>query len=135
KMSDPRHLCDLPLGFSQPADDLIHQAITTPGVPLVPLANLSAVRSRMNSLQCFVSDSVNANTILAKDLMDMVSAEIISAIHQAIVNGAALLTSSTSAFRIPNLPSSQSPQCSQNNKLINDVLIGEAADEDLGKFL
>ncbi|GAB2283384.1 hypothetical protein Dimus_017898, partial [Dionaea muscipula] len=131
KMSDPRHLRDLPSGFSQPAGDLIHQAITTPGDPLVPLANLSAVRSRMDSLQRFLSDSVNANTILAKDQMDMVSAEIVSAIHQAIVNGAALLTSSASAFRIPNLRSSQSAQCSQNHNLINDVLIGEAADEDL----
>ncbi|GAB2290454.1 hypothetical protein Dimus_024733 [Dionaea muscipula] len=109
KMSDPCHLHDLPSGFSQPADNLIHQAITTPGVPLVPLANLSAVRSRMDSLRRFLSDSVNANTILAKDLMDMVSAEIVSAIHQAIVNGAALLTSSASTFRIPNLPSSQNP--------------------------
>ncbi|KAH7851068.1 hypothetical protein Vadar_006922 [Vaccinium darrowii] len=55
--------------------------------------NLSAVRSRMDSLQRFLSDSVNENRLIGKDQMEMVSTEISSAIHQIIVNGAALLAS------------------------------------------
>lgn len=59
--------------------------------PSVPLRNLSAVQTRMDTLQKFLSDSVNSNTLISKDRMDMVSSEIASAIHQIIVNGAALL--------------------------------------------
>ncbi|CAK9162426.1 unnamed protein product [Ilex paraguariensis] len=62
--------------------------------PTVPLLNLSTVQARMDSLQRFLSGSVNGNTLIGKDRMDMVSAEIASAIHQIIVNGAALLACS-----------------------------------------
>lgn len=58
----------------------------------LPLANLESVKMRMDSLQTFLSQSVNNNTLLPKDQMDMVSSEISAAIHQVIVNGAALLT-------------------------------------------
>lgn len=57
----------------------------------VPLLNLSAVRSRMDLVQRFLSESVNRNTLIGKSEMDMVSTEISAAIHQIIVNGAALL--------------------------------------------
>ncbi|KAK6118387.1 hypothetical protein DH2020_047804 [Rehmannia glutinosa] len=60
--------------------------------PRVPLMNLSVVQARMDSLQKFLSDSVNTNTLLGQPQMDMVSSEISSAIHQIIVNGAALLS-------------------------------------------
>lgn len=60
--------------------------------PSVPLLNLSIVQARMDTLQKFLSDSVNSNTLISKDHMDMVSSEISSAIHQIIVNGAALLS-------------------------------------------
>ncbi|KAK6258867.1 hypothetical protein SCA6_013341 [Theobroma cacao] len=60
--------------------------------PRVPLLNLSTVKTRMDSLQHFLSQSVNTNTLISKDEMDLVSSEIASAIHQIIVNGAALLS-------------------------------------------
>ncbi|KAF2293045.1 hypothetical protein GH714_035666 [Hevea brasiliensis] len=60
----------------------------------VSLRNLSTVQVRMDSLQQFLSESVNNNTLISKAQMDMVSAEISSAIHQIIVNGAALLAGS-----------------------------------------
>ncbi|KAL9148011.1 hypothetical protein ABFS82_12G013300 [Erythranthe guttata] len=60
--------------------------------PRVPLMNLSGVQARMDILQRFLSDSVNSNTLLGQPQMDMVSSEISSAIHQIIVNGAALLS-------------------------------------------
>lgn len=50
----------------------------------------------MDSLQRFLSDSVNRNHLISQDQMDMVSSEIVSAIHQIIVNGAALLSCSQS---------------------------------------
>ncbi|XP_047326922.1 protein SENSITIVE TO PROTON RHIZOTOXICITY 1-like [Impatiens glandulifera] len=60
----------------------------------LPLLNLSTVRTRMDSLHKFLADSVNGNTLLRQDQMRMVSTEITSAIHQIIVNGAALLACS-----------------------------------------
>lgn len=60
--------------------------------PRVPLMNLSTVQSRMDNLHQFLSDSVNSNTLIGHPQMEMVSSEISSAIHQIIVNGAALLS-------------------------------------------
>ncbi|EPS59196.1 hypothetical protein M569_15615, partial [Genlisea aurea] len=68
-------------------------AAAAPVDPRIPLMNLSEVQSRMDSLQKFLSESVNSNTLLGQPLMEMVSAEIASAIQQIIVNGAALLSS------------------------------------------
>lgn len=62
--------------------------------PEVPLRNLSMVRTRMDSLQCFLTESINANALISKDQMDMVSAGIASAIRETISNGAALLACS-----------------------------------------
>ncbi|PSS36688.1 Protein SENSITIVE TO PROTON RHIZOTOXICITY like [Actinidia chinensis var. chinensis] len=67
------------------------------GDPRVPLLNLSTVRSRMDSLHRFLSDSVNNDTLLGKHPMDMVSNEISAAIHQIFVNGAALLACAQTA--------------------------------------
>ncbi|KAK0607806.1 hypothetical protein LWI29_020833 [Acer saccharum] len=83
-----------------------------PGYPDLgsPLTNLSTVRTRMDSLQQFLSESVSSNTLISKNQMDMVSSEISSAIHQIIVNGAALLVSSNS------LPPPPQPQaCSASD--------------------
>ncbi|KAJ8769545.1 hypothetical protein K2173_005148 [Erythroxylum novogranatense] len=60
----------------------------------IPLMNLSAIRSRMDSLQRFLSESINRNTVISREQMDMVSGEISAAIQQIIVNGASLLTCS-----------------------------------------
>ncbi|KAJ9170356.1 hypothetical protein P3X46_018470 [Hevea brasiliensis] len=67
----------------------------------VSLRNLSTVQVRMDSLQQFLSESVNNNTLISKAQMDMVSAEISSAIHQIIVNGAALLACSKPVIELP----------------------------------
>ncbi|KAE8697382.1 Zinc finger protein STAR3 [Hibiscus syriacus] len=58
----------------------------------VPLQNLSMVKMRMDSLQDFLSQSVNTNTLISKHQMGLVSSEIAAAVHQIIVNGAALLS-------------------------------------------
>ncbi|KAK4767463.1 hypothetical protein SAY86_015213 [Trapa natans] len=62
--------------------------------PCVPLTNLSAVRVRMDSVQQFLSQSLNSNTLLSGEQMDLVSSEIVFAIHQIMINGAALLSCS-----------------------------------------
>ncbi|KAJ0083021.1 hypothetical protein Patl1_12409 [Pistacia atlantica] len=48
----------------------------------------------MESLQSFLSQTVNSNTLISKQQMDLVSAEISSAIQQTILNGAALIACS-----------------------------------------
>lgn len=67
----------------------------------VPLMNLSGVQARMDTLHKFLSDSVNTNTLLVQPQMDMVSSEIASAIHQIVVNGAALLSCAPSLSSPP----------------------------------
>ncbi|EEF29546.1 protein SENSITIVE TO PROTON RHIZOTOXICITY 1 [Ricinus communis] len=71
--------------------------------PRVPLLKLSMVRERMDSLQQFLSNSVNSNALMSKDEMDMVSAEISTAIQQIIVNGTALLSCSQSVDKHSDL--------------------------------
>lgn len=90
---------------SKPPLTSISAAPVTGDAPRVPLLNLSAVQVRMDSLQKFLSDSVNSNTLLGHHQMNMVSEEITSAIHQIIVNGAALLSSTQ--LTNPPPPSSQ----------------------------
>ncbi|KAL6222912.1 hypothetical protein ACLB2K_006302 [Fragaria x ananassa] len=62
--------------------------------PRVPLQNLDTVRTRMDSLQLFLIQSINNNTLISQHQMDLVSAGISSAIHEIISNGAALLACS-----------------------------------------
>lgn len=80
--------------------------------PRVPLLNLSAVQDRMDSLQKFLSDSVNSNTLLGQHQINLVSDEITSAIHQIIVNGAALLSST----QLTNPPSESKINPKSNHK-------------------
>ncbi|XP_039164291.1 zinc finger protein STOP1 homolog [Eucalyptus grandis] len=67
-------------------------AAEDPRVP--PLLSLAAVRLRLDSVRRLLSQSLCSNTLLSKDQMDMVSAEITSAIYRIIVDGAALFSSS-----------------------------------------
>ncbi|CBI35627.3 unnamed protein product, partial [Vitis vinifera] len=60
----------------------------------VPLLNLATVQIRVDSLERFLSDSISRSVVIGPDQMEMVSTEIVSAIHQIIVNGAALLSCS-----------------------------------------
>ncbi|XP_050204578.1 zinc finger protein STOP1 homolog [Mercurialis annua] len=70
--------------------------------PRVSLMNLSMVRARMDSVQQFLSESVNSNTLLNKDQMDTISEEISAAIHQVIANGAALIACSQPVAEHPD---------------------------------
>lgn len=67
------------------------------------LLNLSSVKSRMDTLHNFLTDSVNTSTLIGKQGMDMVSTEIASAVHEIIVNGAALLACTQSQSQSPCL--------------------------------
>ncbi|XP_026383411.1 protein SENSITIVE TO PROTON RHIZOTOXICITY 1-like [Papaver somniferum] len=62
----------------------------------IPLFNLSQLHQKMDSLQQFIAESIDRNSLLGKDEMDMISNEITSAIHQIIVNGSALISSTQS---------------------------------------
>ncbi|XP_004288188.1 PREDICTED: protein SENSITIVE TO PROTON RHIZOTOXICITY 1-like [Fragaria vesca subsp. vesca] len=71
--------------------------------PRVPLQNLDTVRTRMDSLQLFLTQSINNNTLISQHQMDLVSAGISSAIHEIISNGAALLACSRNQRPGPDL--------------------------------
>lgn len=73
------------------AGDISQETLVSNADPRVPLLNLSTVQVRIGLVQQFLTDSINRNTLIGKDQMDMVSSEISSAVHQIIVNGAALL--------------------------------------------
>ncbi|KAE8715790.1 Zinc finger protein STOP1-like protein [Hibiscus syriacus] len=60
--------------------------------PRLPLLNLSTVKRRMDPLQHFLALSLSTNTLISNEQMELMSSEIASAIHQIIVNGAALLS-------------------------------------------
>ncbi|KAJ6353695.1 hypothetical protein OIU76_002669 [Salix suchowensis] len=110
-MSYPGESIRDPTGYSFPVI-----SNTDPRVPL--LMNLSTVCTRMDSLQQFLSESVNNNTLIRKDQMDMVSSEISSAIHQTIVNAAALLScSSSSSQPLMPLPPVESTATEKRAKL------------------
>ncbi|XP_050291140.1 protein SENSITIVE TO PROTON RHIZOTOXICITY 1-like [Quercus robur] len=99
----------------------------------VPLLNLSTVRTRMDSLQRFLSDSVNGNQLISQDQMDMVSTEIVSAIHQIIVNGAALLSCSPTSDLTAAAAEVSPPNSTTPPKLAPDASVPlkvEASDSD-----
>lgn len=88
---------------TRPASD--HGRVGIGGAdPRVPLGNLSMVRTRMDCLQHFLSDSVNRNQLMSQEQMDAVSSEIASAIQQIIVNGSALLACTQPIERAPPNP-------------------------------
>ncbi|KAK4800662.1 hypothetical protein SAY86_021149 [Trapa natans] len=97
-LGEARHFpLDLPsAGASASSSTSSAAAAPTAGAadPCVPLMNLCTVRMRMDSVQQFLSQSLNSNRLLSGEQMDLVSSEIVSAIHQIVVNGAALLSCS-----------------------------------------
>ncbi|XP_042479948.1 protein SENSITIVE TO PROTON RHIZOTOXICITY 2-like [Macadamia integrifolia] len=94
--------------------------------PSLPLFNLSMLQQKMDSLQRFLSESVHSNTLIGQDRMDMVSSEIVSAIHQVIVNGASLLASSQPQTHLNlnrNLPQAQTPPSLPDMKASTSSLV------------
>ncbi|KAG4975338.1 hypothetical protein JHK87_032159 [Glycine soja] len=111
---------------------------TTTADPHVLLQNLSLVRTRMDSLQHFLSQSINTNTPLAVDQIAMVSSQIVSSIHQLIVNGSALVSysqNSTAASGAPDPPlypkkPEPEPSVADKAKQILDSKFGPLEDDD-----
>ncbi|KAK7311125.1 hypothetical protein RJT34_09048 [Clitoria ternatea] len=105
--------------------------------PHVPLRNLSQVRTRMDSLQRFLSQSINTNSPLTADQIATVSNQIVSAIHQIIVNGAALVSygqNFTAAIPLDPPPHSKKPRqepfTADKSKQLHDSKIDYPEDDD-----
>ncbi|KAI4317278.1 hypothetical protein L6164_025161 [Bauhinia variegata] len=100
--------------------------------PLVPLRNLLVVRTRMDSLQGFLSESINSRTLVSKDQMEMVSNEIVSAIHQIIVNGTALVSAGASMKLLDSsdVVSCKKPRLDSSSKQGFDLKVEVLDDED-----
>ncbi|KAE9587771.1 putative transcription factor C2H2 family [Lupinus albus] len=58
----------------------------------VSLHNLSILKTRLDSLHHFLSHSINTHTLLTNHQLTSVSNDIVSSIHQLIVNAAALIS-------------------------------------------
>ncbi|KAM1068368.1 hypothetical protein ACFX2A_000344 [Malus domestica] len=111
--------------FLTPPENLVQ---STNEDPAAPLRNLSMVRTRMDSLQSFLTESIHANALISKDQMDMVSTGIASAIHEIISNGAALL-----AFSQNSIPSSD-PTRTHSAKIEASEVKKEIEVNDCGKY-
>ncbi|TKY60270.1 SENSITIVE TO PROTON RHIZOTOXICITY 1 protein [Spatholobus suberectus] len=81
----------------------------------VSLRNLSQLSTRMDSLQTFVSQSIQSHTLLTHHQMTTVSHEILAAIRHVITNGAALVAASENI-----LPPSENPALDDSPKLDGD---------------
>ncbi|GAA0146030.1 hypothetical protein LIER_06076 [Lithospermum erythrorhizon] len=79
------------MSLSQPPETITSTTVDGGAEPLTPFKNFAIVQSKMDNLHKFLSNSVNTNTLITKDQMEMVNGEITAAIHQIIVNGSALL--------------------------------------------
>ncbi|KAG9141843.1 hypothetical protein Leryth_013964 [Lithospermum erythrorhizon] len=79
------------MSLSQPPETITSTTVDGGAEPLTPFKNFAIVQSKMDNLHKFLSNSVNTNTLITKDQMEMVNGEIAAAIHQIIVNGSALL--------------------------------------------
>nr|QEG03109.1 sensitive to proton rhizotoxicity 1-like protein isoform X1 [Cymbidium ensifolium] len=83
-------------GENEPPDSLsssFTDTASTPFDPRIPLLNLSLLGQKMDSLRCFLSDSIDGRVLIGDDQLQFVSGEIASAVHQVIINGSALLAS------------------------------------------
>ncbi|KAG9451502.1 hypothetical protein H6P81_011467 [Aristolochia fimbriata] len=74
--------------------------LSTPD-PGVPLFNLSVLRQKMDSLHDFLAQSIESKSQLTDYETGFVSMEITSAIHNIILNGAALVASSVQPSLLP----------------------------------
>ncbi|XP_020201817.1 protein SENSITIVE TO PROTON RHIZOTOXICITY 1 [Cajanus cajan] len=74
--------------------------------PQVPLRNLSLLRTKMDSLHHFLSQSINTSAPLTVHQIATVSNHIVNAIHQTIVNAAAIVSYSrnSTAAVAPSYP-------------------------------
>ncbi|KAK7306023.1 hypothetical protein VNO77_43937 [Canavalia gladiata] len=107
--------------------------------PQVPLRNLSLVRIRMDSLQRFLSQSINTNAPLTTDQIAIVSNQIVSAVHQIIINGAAIVSysqnfSTTGAAIVPPDPPERpvsEPSTTEKSKPLFDSKLDLPEEDDV----
>ncbi|KAM5577221.1 protein SENSITIVE TO PROTON RHIZOTOXICITY 1-like [Rosa sericea] len=99
--------------------------------PRVPLQNLDSVRTRMNSLQLFLTQSINNDALITPHQMDMVSAGISSAIHEIISNGAALLACSRIPRPDPNPDPTRKPEVKKEEENNDDDDGGGGGDSEI----
>ncbi|XP_061344129.1 protein SENSITIVE TO PROTON RHIZOTOXICITY 1-like [Gastrolobium bilobum] len=87
----------------------------------VPLQNLSQLSTRMDSLQRFISQSINTNTLLTNHHMAIVSDEIVSAVRHLIINSAALVSCTTTPYPFSETVPSKKPTLdSKEAELVDD---------------
>ncbi|RHN42912.1 putative transcription factor C2H2 family [Medicago truncatula] len=67
----------------------------------IPLQNLSQLSTEMDSIQSFISQSIQTNTLLPKQHLDSLSNQISSTIRQVIINATALLATCPEAITLP----------------------------------
>ncbi|KAG5029681.1 hypothetical protein JHK87_013195 [Glycine soja] len=99
----------------------------------VSLRNLSQLSTRMDSLQSFLSHSIQSHTLLTHHQMSTVSNEILTAIRYVITNSAALVAASGNVFPLSETPTLDSPNLNNNNS--NDNVVELDAMELLAKHL
>ncbi|WOK96245.1 hypothetical protein Cni_G04952 [Canna indica] len=68
----------------------------SPDSRFLPLLNLSTLGNKMDALRRFLSESIDRRDFIGGDQLQMVSSEIVSAVQEIILNGAALLANSQS---------------------------------------
>ncbi|XP_077213229.1 zinc finger protein STOP1 homolog [Tasmannia lanceolata] len=88
--------------------------------PRILLFNLSILCQKMDSLRGFLSQSVESSSEISGEQIDSVSAEISSAIHQIIMNGAALLASSQQQILSPQIGDRSIPMAGKSPDPIPD---------------
>ena len=99
----------------------------------VSLRNLSQLSTRMDSVQSFVSQSIQSHTLLTHHQMNIVSNEILTAIRHVITNSAALVAASGNVLPLSETPTLDSPNLNNNNS--NDNVVELDAMELLAKHL
>ncbi|TKY47662.1 SENSITIVE TO PROTON RHIZOTOXICITY 1 protein [Spatholobus suberectus] len=129
---------------ADPTRIFLPQDPNTTADPQVPLRNLSLVRTRLDSLQRFLSQSINTNAPLTVDQTAMVSNQIVSAVHQIIVNGAALVSCSQNSTAAgasavspdppPKKPKPE-PSAADKGKRALDSRLEPTEDDDAGEDL
>ncbi|XP_057740877.1 zinc finger protein STOP1 homolog [Arachis stenosperma] len=77
--------------------------------PQLPFRNLEQIRTRLDSLHRFLSESITSNNPLSGDQSAAVSDQIASAIHQSIANASALVSYSKTFHSPGSTPAAAPP--------------------------
>ncbi|PON47661.1 TFIIH C1-like domain containing protein [Parasponia andersonii] len=104
--------------------------------PRVHLANLFSAQMRMDIVQRFLSELVNASAPLSVDQMAMVSSEIFSTIQQVIEDGTAILALSQPPMIAAPDPPDPKPVADVKAESFDEesIKIGGGEDEGVGDF-